>query len=190
PFSTLFRSKVAQAPDGGLVVMNKTGNILIKNAQGDEKERYPAVYGARLFFSEGQEVNVGDRILEWDPFAIPLISEVAGFTKLEDIRAGITVTEAVDPVTGLTTKTVLEHKDPSLQPRVAIVDASGNPILVPGTKRYAVYRLQVGATLVVSEGDEVGVGSIISKVAREAAKTKDITGGLPRVAELFEARKP
>ena len=182
--------KVAETPDGGLIVMNKTGNFIIKNALGDEKERYPAVYGSRLFFKEGQEVNVGDRIIEWDPFAIPLISEVAGFAKLEDIKAGVTVTEAVDPVTGLTTKTVLEHKDPSMQPRVAILDASGNPILVPGTKRYAVYRLQVGATIVVTEGDEVGVGSIISKVAREAAKTKDITGGLPRVAELFEARKP
>src|SRR5690606_39918552 len=115
PFSTLFRSKVAQAPDGGLVVMNKTGNILIKNAQGDEKERYPAVYGARLFFLEGQEVNVGDRILEWDPFAIPLISEVAGFAKLEDIKAGATVSEAVDPVIGLKIKSVFVNNDQSLQ---------------------------------------------------------------------------
>src|SRR5690606_9430409 len=137
-----------------------------------------------------RSVNVGDRILEWDPFAIPLISEVAGFAQLEDIKAGATVSEAVDPVTGLTTKTVLENKDPSLQPRVAIVDSEGNPIIVPGTKRYAVYRLQVGATLMVNDGDEVTVGYAISKVAREAAKTKDITGGLPRVAELFEARKP
>ena len=104
---------------------------------------------------------------------------------------GKTVNEQVDAVTGLTHKVVVETKDPSLQPKISIVDESGNVNLeVPGTSRKAVYRLPVGANIVVNEGDEIAVGFQIVKVQRETTKTKDITGGLPRVAELFEARKP
>jgi DNA-directed RNA polymerase subunit beta' len=173
-----------------MIIMNKVGEILIKDNTGVEKERYPAVYGAKIFFKEGDEVNVGDKIIEWDPFSIPILTEVEGTIKFEDILVGQTINEAVDPVTGLTTRVVSESKDPSLQPRISIVDASGNPILVPGTKRYATYRLQTGANIMVQEGENVSTGMALSKVARETTKTKDITGGLPRVAELFEARKP
>jgi DNA-directed RNA polymerase subunit beta' len=182
--------KVANTADGGMIIMNKVGEILIKDNTGVEKERYPAVYGAKIFFKEGDEVNVGDKIIEWDPFSIPILTEVEGTIKFEDILVGQTINEAVDPVTGLTTRVVSESKDPSLQPRISIVDASGNPILVPGTKRYATYRLQTGANIMVQEGENVSTGMALSKVARETTKTKDITGGLPRVAELFEARKP
>jgi DNA-directed RNA polymerase subunit beta' len=182
--------KVANTAEGGMIIMNKVGEILVKDNTGVEKERYPAVYGAKIFFKEGEEVNVGDKIIEWDPFSIPILTEVEGVVKFEDIVVGSTINEAVDPVTGLTTRVVSESKDPSLQPRISIVDTSGNPILIPGTKRHATYRLQTGANIMVQEGETIGIGTAISKVARETTKTKDITGGLPRVAELFEARKP
>ena len=182
--------KTVQTDEGHLIVMNKTGNILIKDNRGIEKERYAAVYGSKLFFTEGGEVGVGDRILEWDPFSIPILTEVTGRAKYEDIIVSQTVAEQVDVVTGLTTRIVIESKDPSLQPRISILDENGEPILVPGTKRFATYRLQTGANIIVGDGEMIVAGNPISKVSRETTKTKDITGGLPRVAELFEARKP
>jgi DNA-directed RNA polymerase subunit beta' len=178
---------------GQTVVMNKIGEFIIKDDAGNEKERYPAQFGATVFFKEGEDVEVGSKIIEWDPFAIPILCEVAGTVKLEDMVVGATIHEQMDAVTGLTHKVVIESKnkeDASLQPRVEIVDGNGDPILVPGTKRHASYRIPVGAHVVVSDGDEIGAGEAISKVQRETTKTKDITGGLPRVAELFEARKP
>ncbi len=181
---------VANTSEGGMIIMNKVGEILVKDNTGVEKERYPAVYGAKIFFKEGDEVNVGDKIIEWDPFSIPILTEVGGVVKFEDIVVGQTINEAVDPVTGLTTRIVSESKDPSLQPRISVVDKDGGPITIPGTKRHATYRLQTGANIIVQEGETVGVGVALSKVGRETTKTKDITGGLPRVAELFEARKP
>jgi DNA-directed RNA polymerase subunit beta' len=179
--------------DGNTIVMNKTGEILIKTAAGVEKERYPAIYGSTIFFKDGQVINVGDKILEWDPFAMPIISEVAGTVKYEDLVLGATYTEVVDSVTGLSHRVVTEAKakeDLSKQPRVVICDDKGQPILVPGTKRLASYTLPVGSNVVVNPGDKVDGGIVIAKVQRESTKTKDITGGLPRVAELFEARKP
>ncbi|OUR94028.1 DNA-directed RNA polymerase subunit beta' [Halobacteriovorax marinus] len=181
---------VAEKADGSMIVMNKVGELIIKDTRGAEKERYPAVYGAKIFFKEGDTVTVGDTIIEWDPFAIPLLSEVIGTVKYEDIIPGATINEQTDAVTGLTQKIAVESKDASLQPRISVVDENGNPIVVPGTKRHATYRLQVGAHIMVNEGDPIGVGEALSKLSRETTKTKDITGGLPRVAELFEARKP
>ena len=172
------------------VVMNKIGEIVIKDKVGAEKERYPAIYGAKIFFNDGDEVGVGEKILEWDPFAIPILTEVEGYVKFEDLVVGQTVTEKIDTVTGLTTRVVVESKQPSLQPKILIVDENDDPVTVPGTKRHASYRLHVGANIIVNDGAKVGAGTTISKIARETTKTKDITGGLPRVAELFEARKP
>ncbi|AYF45902.1 MULTISPECIES: DNA-directed RNA polymerase subunit beta' [unclassified Halobacteriovorax] len=186
----VFNNVITAETQNGLLIMNKTGELIIKDARGVEKEKYPATYGAKLHFKEGDEVNVGDTLIEWDPFAIPLLTEVAGTVKFEDLVVGATIAEQTDAVTGLTQRTVMETKDPSLQPRISILDADGNPVIVPGTNRQATYRLQVGATLTVTEGDEVEIGGVLSKVSRETTKTKDITGGLPRVAELFEARKP
>ncbi|TNF25003.1 MAG: DNA-directed RNA polymerase subunit beta' [Deltaproteobacteria bacterium] len=182
--------KTAKTEEGFYIVMNKVGEIVIKDASGTEKERYPAIYGAKIFFQEGEQTKPGDKLIEWDPFAIPVLSEVAGTIKFVDLVVGATVSEAVDAVTGLTQKIVMESKDPSLQPRVEVLDANGDAIIVPGTSRKAIYRLQVGANIMVNEGDLIAVGSAISKISRETTKTKDITGGLPRVAELFEARKP
>jgi DNA-directed RNA polymerase subunit beta' len=182
--------KIADRADGNKIIMNKIGEVIIKDDNGSEKERYPAVYGATVYFEEGERVNVGDRILTWDPFSIPILTEVGGKVKYEDLVVGATFNEQVDAVTGLTHKVVTETSDASLQPRVVIVDDSGEPVLIPGTKRVASYRLPTGANVVVNQGDSVGPGDAISKVQRETTKTKDITGGLPRVAELFEARKP
>ncbi len=176
--------------DGSIIIMNKIGEIVIKNAQGVEKERYPAQYGAKFFFKDGDSVSVGDRLLEWDPFAIPILTEVEGFAKYEDLIVGNTVVEQMDAVTGLAHKVVTEGTDPSLRPRIVICDESGKPIDVPGTKRQAVYLLPRGANITINEGDKIKAGDPIAKVQRETTKTKDITGGLPRVAELFEARKP
>ncbi len=185
--------KTVGRDDGSFVIMNKTGEIIIKTDAGAEKERYPAIYGATIFFKDGQAVAVGDRILEWDPFAMPIMTEVSGTVKYEDLVQGATYTEVLDAVTGLSHRVIIEAKgkeDISKQPRILIVDDAGNPIIVPGTKRIASYSLPVGANVVVNSGDKIDGGFVIAKVQRESTKTKDITGGLPRVAELFEARKP
>ena len=176
---------------GESVIMNKVGELIIKDKTGVEKERYPAIYGAKVFFKDGEEVAVGNKLIEWDPFAIPILTEVEGKVKFEDLIVDQTLTEQIDAVTGLTTRMVIESKDPSLRPRITIVDSKkGKPIVVPGTKRVASYRLHIGANIMVQDGEEIGAGTTISKVSRETTKTKDITGGLPRVAELFEARVP
>ncbi len=180
----------ATLEDGGMIVISKIGDIIIKNAQGIEKERFPATYGARIFFADGDSVKVGEKIMEWDPFSIPILTEIKGFIKFEDLVIGNTINEQVDSVTGLTHKLVVESKDPSLQPKITIVDKDGNPLKVSSGKRFATYRLPVGSHVIVSEGDEVRIGDVIAKVQRETTKTRDITGGLPRVAELFEARVP
>jgi DNA-directed RNA polymerase subunit beta' len=176
--------------EGKIIIMNKVGEIVIKTSTGLEKERYPAQYGATLFFKEGEEISVGDKILEWDPFAMPILSEVSGKILLEDFVVGSTINEQMDSVTGLTHKVIIESKDTSKQPRIVVVDSNNEPIVIPGTKRHASYRVPVGAHVVVADGGEVKAGEVIAKVQRETTKTKDITGGLPRVAELFEARKP
>ncbi len=185
--------KVAEREDGSRVVMNKTGEILIKTETGIEKERYPAIYGASIFSKNGDKINVGDKILEWDPFAMPILSEVTGKIKFEDLIVGTTVHEQVDAVTGLTHKVIVESKsreDASKQPRISIVNEEGEAIKVAGTRRSATHRLPVGAHVTVNDGDQIQAGMVLAKVQRETTKTKDITGGLPRVAELFEARKP
>ena len=182
--------KTCTVEDGKTIIMNKTGEIVIKTKQGVEKERYPAVYGATILFGEGDEVSVGDSIIEWDPFALPILTEASGKIVFEDLVVGKTVSEQVDPVTGVTHKLVIESKDPSMQPRVSVADSEGGIVTVDGTNRKASYRLPVGALIVVNDGDDINIGSAIAKVQRETTKTKDITGGLPRVAELFEARKP
>ncbi len=187
------RVTVCKTSKDALVIMNKVGELLVKNELGEVKERYPAIYGASLFFNEGDKIAVGDKLLEWDPFAIPIISEVSGKIKYEDLVLGATYQEQVDAVTGLAHKLIIESKgksEASLQPKVVVVDDEGNPIKTLDGKRFATYRLPIGANIVVNIGDSIGVGDPIAKVQRESTKTKDITGGLPRVAELFEARKP
>jgi DNA-directed RNA polymerase subunit beta' len=185
-FSNLATVKRA---DGTLVVMNRNGEVVIVDDSGRERERYQVIYGAKLLVKEGQKVEPGSLIAEWDPFAMPLLTEVGGTVKFDDIIEGVTMSETLDEVTGLSRKTIVESKDPEARPRISIRDAKGEIKLLP-TEQPASYHLPQGSILTVNDGDEITAGEVIAKVPRETTKTKDITGGLPRVAELFEARKP
>lgn len=176
--------------NGELVVMNRNGEIAIISPNGRERERYPVIYGAHLFGKDGDSVNPGDLIAIWDPYTMPILTEASGTVKFGDIIAGRTMTERVDPVTGKVSMVIVEYRDTELRPRVSIKDKSKKTAKIPGTQRDARYILPLNAILTVSEGDTVAAGDIIAKIPRETTKTKDITGGLPRVAELFEVRKP
>ena len=176
--------------EGDWVVMNRNGELAIIDETGRERERYPLIYGAKIKVGDGQGVKGGDLIAEWDPYTLPILTEVSGRVKFGDIVEGITMQEQLDEVTGFSTKVVSEAKDPEARPRVSIKDERGRTLKLPGSEAMARYLLPVGAHIVVTEGDMVHQGDVIAKIPRETTKTKDITGGLPRVAELFEARKP
>ena len=173
-----------------LVVMNRNGEIHVLDEEERSRGKYPVPYGAHLKMDDGYEVKVGALIAEWDPFSIPILSEVDGAVKFGDIVEGVTMKEQVDEVTGLSRKVVVESRDSNLRPRISIKGKDGKTVKMPGTNVIARHQLSVGANIVVSEGGHVSAGDIIAKIPRETTKTKDITGGLPRVAELFEARKP
>ncbi len=176
--------------DKDAVVMNRNGELAIVDESGRERERYPIIYGAKIKADNGQAVKSSDLVAEWDPYTIPILTEVSGRVKFGDIVEGITMQEQLDEVTGFSTKVISESKDPESRPRVSIKDERGRTLKLPGTEAVARYLLPVGAHIVVAEGDMVHQGDVIAKIPRETTKTKDITGGLPRVAELFEARKP
>ncbi len=176
--------------DRTLVVMNRSGEVHVLDEEGRSRGKYPVPYGAHLRVVEKQKIKKGERVAEWDPFSIPILSEVDGTIKFGDIIEGKTMQEQVDEVTGLSRKVVVETMDTDFRPRVSIKDKEGRTSRVSGTNAMARYLLSVGTNIVASEGDRVSAGDIIAKIPRETTKTKDITGGLPRVAELFEARKP
>ncbi|MCD6320536.1 MAG: DNA-directed RNA polymerase subunit beta' [Candidatus Desulfofervidaceae bacterium] len=177
-----------ETKEGDLVVMNRNGEIAILEAER-ERERYPVIYGARLKVRDGEEVKPGQLLAEWDPYASPILTEVSGRVKFEDVIEGVTIQERVDPVTSRVSKVVMEFKGTPYRPRIAIVDEEGNVVNTP-TGSKAIYYLPVGALIVVEEKEQVYAGDILVKILRETSKTKDITGGLPRVADLFEVRKP
>jgi DNA-directed RNA polymerase subunit beta' len=170
--------------------MNRNGEVAIVDAAGREREKYTIIYGAKLRVADGQKVAEGHTLAEWDPYTIPILSEVSGRVKFGDISEGVTMAERVDEVTGLAYKVIIEFRDTDVRPRISIKDDKGKTITVPGTTSLARYMLPMGAHIVVNEGDVIHAGDVISKIPRETTKTKDITGGLPRVAELFEARRP
>ncbi len=174
----------------GWIAMNRHGEIAIVNENGHERERYLIIYGANIVVTDGQKVDKNTLLAEWDPFTIPIITEVGGRVKFGDVMEGQTMIEKVDEVTGHSTKVILESKDPDTRPRVSIKDETGKTVKTQDTNSWARYLLPVGANIAANEGDMVNAGDIIAKIPRETTKTKDITGGLPRVAELFEARKP
>ncbi len=172
------------------IVMNRNGEIAIIDEAGREREKYRVIYGAKLRVNDGKKVSEGQILAEWDPYTMPILSEVSGKVKFGDISEGVTMAERVDEVTGLAYKVVIEPRDPDVRPRISIKDDTGKTITVPGTASLARYMLPIGAHIVVNEGDDIHAGDVVSKIPRETTKTKDITGGLPRVAELFEARRP
>ncbi|MGE3261095.1 MAG: DNA-directed RNA polymerase subunit beta' [Bacteriovoracia bacterium] len=174
---------------GSMTVMNRQAEIAIVTPEGREIERYPVVYGAKLVVKEGDSVVGGAKLAEWDPYSVPILTEASGFVKFEDLEDSVTTQEQFDPVTGLSHRVVIETKTEK-RPKIIIVDAKGEPALITGSNRKAVYMLPVGAVVPVQSGDEIHSGDVVAKISRETTKTTDITGGLPRVAELFEARKP
>lgn len=175
---------------GKLTVMNRNGEAIVLDESGREKERFKLVYGAVLSFKEGQKVTKGSVVAEWDPYSNPIISEVTAVVQYHDIVEGSTMQEQVDAVTGFATKVITESKSSDVKPTVYLLDHNGKQLNLPGRDIPARYIIPVGAQLLVTDGQEVHSGDVIAKIHRETSKTKDITGGLPRVAELFEARKP
>jgi DNA-directed RNA polymerase subunit beta' len=169
-----------RSKDGGLVAMNRNGSIAIVDDKGREKERYAIVYGAKLKVEEDSKVKQGDTLGEWDPYTFSLLTEIAGTVQFKDLQEGVTLNEEVDEVTGLSRLVVADSSDEKRQPAILIKAASGN-------KRYL---MPSRAHLMVADGEVVYPGDILAKIPRETTRTKDITGGLPRVVELFEARKP
>jgi DNA-directed RNA polymerase subunit beta' len=183
--------KTVQNVEGHLVVMNRNGEIAILGKGGREVERYPIIYGAVLKVRDGENVQPNQTLAEWDPFNIPILTEVSGVVKYGDILDGVTMQERRDKVTGKISRVIVESREIDARPRVSIKDGEGGTAVVPGTaKGLARYHLPIGAIIMVNEGDAVSPGTVLAKIPRETTKTKDITGGLPRVAELFEVRKP
>ncbi len=178
--------------DGNIfVVMSRRGGeIAIVSDTGRERERFPVIYGAHIEIKDGDQVKVGDLLATWDPFTTPIISEVDGTVKFGDVIPGKTMQEKGDPVTGKSSRTIIESKSGEERPRISIKGRDGKTVKLPGSSEMARYLLPINAILLVEEGDDVKAGDVITKLPRATTKTKDITGGLPRVAELFEVRKP
>ncbi len=184
------RLNAVRNPAGRLVVLNRNGELVIVAPDGRERERYPVIYGAELLVNEGDEVEPGKKLAEWDPFTIPILTEVDGKVKFGDLIEGVTVKEKVDPVTGKASRVIIQARTGDYRPRISIKDDRGRTKKLPGGKGEARYILPIGAIVGVNEGDYVEAGVPLARIPRETTKTKDITGGLPRVAELFEVRKP
>ena len=180
---------------GYLVAVSRSGEISVINELGRERERYKVPYGATITVDDGEEVTQGQIVATWDPHTHPVVTEVAGKIKFQDFVDGVTVAEQIDEFTGLTSIVVLDPKSrggsgKDLRPVARLVDADGNDVCFANTDIPAVYALPAGAIVSSSDGAEVAVGDIIARIPQESSKTRDITGGLPRVADLFEARKP
>jgi len=167
--------------DGRIVVMNRNGEIAIIDDTGREKEKYALTYGAVLSVEDGQKIPAGQLLAEWEPFAVPMLAELEGKIAFVDILEGSTMQEQVDEFTGINRKVIIESRDAALKPRIVIKAGGG---------KESTYQVPVSANLSTDHGKDVLPGDILARIPREAVKTKDITGGLPRVAELFEARKP
>jgi len=180
---------------GHQVAVSRSGEIGVMDDTGRERERYKIPYGAMLSVAEGDTVTAGQTVATWDPHTHPVITEMAGKLKLEDFIEGSTVTKETDEITGLSNMVVSDPKQrPSaakdMRPAVRIVDDKGNDIMLSGTKLPALYYLPAGAIVGLADGTAIGIGDVIARLPQESSKTRDITGGLPRVADLFEARKP
>ncbi|MCF7980136.1 MAG: DNA-directed RNA polymerase subunit beta', partial [Chromatiaceae bacterium] len=191
----LHNIKTVQHHSGNLVAVSRSGELTVSDEKGLEKERYKIPYGATVAINDGDKVEAGAIVATWDPHTHPVVTEVAGVLRFEDFIDGVTVQSKTDDVTGLASLEVMDPKQrpaagKDLRPMVKLLDGDGEELNIAGTDLPARYYLTSGAIVTVSDGADVGVGDILARIPQESSKTRDITGGLPRVADLFEARKP
>lgn len=178
------------------VAISRSGEIIIADDSGRERERQKVPYGATLMVTDGARIKAGTVLATWDPHTRPIITEYAGRIRFENIEEGITVAKQLDDVTGLSTLVVIDPKRKAssaakgLRPQVKLLDESGNEVKIAGTETLVNITFQIGSIITVKDGQDVAVGDVIARIPQETSKTRDITGGLPRVAELFEARSP
>src|SRR5690606_11221787 len=187
--------KTVEHAGGQLVAVSRSGEISVMDGHGRERERYKLPYGAVLAVRDGDAVKAGQTVANWEPHNHPIVSEVAGFIRYVDFVDGITVIEKIDDLTGLASSEITDPKrrgsaGKDLRPLVRIIDGKGKDLNIPGTDLPAQYLLPPRSVVTLQDGAQVGVGDVVAKIPQEASKTRDITGGLPRVADLFEARKP
>jgi DNA-directed RNA polymerase subunit beta' len=180
---------------GELVVVARSGEVLVTDDHGRERERHKVPYGAILTSREGAAVRAGEILATWDPHTRPIITEYAGRVRFENVEEGVTVAKQIDEVTGLSTLVVIDPKragssGKGLRPMVRMLDESGHEVKIAGSEAAFTVTFQTGCIITVEDGQQVGVGEVLARIPQESSKTRDITGGLPRVAELFEARSP
>ncbi|MCG5512050.1 DNA-directed RNA polymerase subunit beta' [Ectothiorhodospira shaposhnikovii] len=191
----LHNIKTVTNKHGNLVAVSRSGEIGVIDEAGRERERYKLPYGAVILVADGEAVEAGKEVATWDPHTHPIITEVAGTIRMQDFLDGVTVNKQVDDITGLTSTVVIDPKSrgsqgKDLRPMVKLVGPNGQDLCLAGTEIPANYVLQSGAIVNLEDGATVEVGDVIARIPQESSKTRDITGGLPRVADLFEARKP
>ena len=187
--------KTVEHGSGHRVAVSRSGEISVMDGHGRERERYKLPYGASISVPDGGEIKAGQIVANWDPHNHPIVSEVAGFVRFVDFVEGVTAIEKVDDLTGLASIEITDPKrrgsaGKDLRPIVRIIDENGDDLSIPGTDLPAQYLLPPKSVVTLQDGAPVGVGDVVAKIPQEASKTRDITGGLPRVADLFEARKP
>ncbi|MDX1626704.1 MAG: DNA-directed RNA polymerase subunit beta', partial [Wenzhouxiangellaceae bacterium] len=191
----LHNLKSVENTEGKLVAVSRSGELSVIDKHGRERERYKIPYGAMISVREGDEVEAGQVVANWDPHTHPVVAEVAGTVSFQDFIDGVTVTEQTDEVTGLSSLVVTDPKKrgsegKDLRPTIRLLDEKGKPLTLPGTNQPAQNYLPADAVINTKDGQKVEVGDILARIPQESSKTRDITGGLPRVADLFEARKP
>ncbi|MCD6035460.1 MAG: rpoC [Rickettsiales bacterium] len=190
---TLINRNVVKDSKGIHIVMGRSSELLIQDQKGHEKARYKLPYGAKLLVDEGSEVDIGQKLADWDPYTIPIITERSGKVAYRDLVEGVSISEVMDESTGISSKIIIDWKQQSrgaeLRPRVTLLDENDQVIILANGLE-ARYFLAVNAIMNVEDGQMIHAGDVLARIPRESTKTRDITGGLPRVAELFEARKP
>ena len=191
----LHNIKTVKHAKGHMVAVSRSGEVAVLDANGRERERYKVPYGAVFNVEDGATVEAGQGVASWDPHTHPIVTEVAGRVRFSDFIESVTVSRETDEVTGLSSLVIIDSKQRSgsakdLRPMVKLVDENGDDLCIAGTSIPAHYFLPAGAIIALEDASEVGVGDVVARIPQESSKTRDITGGLPRVADLFEARKP